>query len=165
MENNTVSTPTIIITPEEMLQHWQGHRGLTRKVIEAFPEDQLFTFSIGGMRTFSAMVHELVDIAAGGVRGIATGEWKTLMHGEEDAFPKDKAGVLKLWDQVTEIIEEYWPQIKPGRFHEVDKAFGQYENTVYASLLYFIDNEIHHRGEGYVYLRALGIQPPFFWER
>ena len=26
--------------------------------------------------------------------------------------------------------------------------------------LYVIDNEIHHRGQGYVYLRALGIEPP-----
>jgi uncharacterized damage-inducible protein DinB len=32
-------------------------------------------------------------------------------------------------------------------------------------LLYCIDNEIHHRGQGYVYLRALGIEPPPFWER
>jgi uncharacterized damage-inducible protein DinB len=28
-----------------------------------------------------------------------------------------------------------------------------------------IDNEIHHRGQGYVYLRALGIEPPPFCER
>ena len=26
-------------------------------------------------------------------------------------------------------------------------------------------NEIHHRGQGYVYLRALGIEPPPFYER
>ncbi|MGZ5248500.1 MAG: DinB family protein [Flavitalea sp.] len=32
-------------------------------------------------------------------------------------------------------------------------------------MFYFIDNEIHHRGQGYVYLRSLGIEPPFFWDR
>jgi uncharacterized damage-inducible protein DinB len=26
-------------------------------------------------------------------------------------------------------------------------------------------NEIHHRGQGYVYLRTLGIEPPPFYER
>ena len=31
--------------------------------------------------------------------------------------------------------------------------------------IYFIDNEIHHRAQGFVYLRALGIEPPFFWDR
>lgn len=34
----------------------------------------------------------------------------------------------------------------------------------YATLLYMLDNEIHHRGQGYVYLRLLGLEPPF-WER
>lgn len=43
---------TVIITPDALLAHWQGHRSLTRKVIEAFPDDKLFTYSIGGMRPF-----------------------------------------------------------------------------------------------------------------
>lgn len=44
-------------------------------------------------------------------------------------------------------------------------TFGQYPGTGYSILLYAIDNEIHHRGQGYVYLRALGIEPPGFYER
>ena len=55
--------------------------------------------------------------------------------------------------------------IPPSRFAEVDKAFGQWENSGANTILYGIDNEIHHRGQGYVYLRALGIEPPAFWER
>jgi uncharacterized damage-inducible protein DinB len=47
----------------------------------------------------------------------------------------------------------------------VDKAFGQWESTGIGTILYAIDNEIHHRGQGYVYLRSLGIEPPPFWER
>lgn len=166
MENNTATAaPALLITPEEMLLHWQGHRGLTRRVIEAFPDDQLFTFSIGGMRTFAAMVFEVIRIADGGVKGMATGVWETLDHDLEKNAINDKKALLGLWDKVTDTINTYWPQIRPERFRETDKAFGQYENTIYASLLYFIDNEIHHRGEGYVYLRALGIEPPFFWQR
>jgi uncharacterized damage-inducible protein DinB len=32
-------------------------------------------------------------------------------------------------------------------------------------LLYVIDNEIHHRGQGYVYRRSLGVEPPAFYDR
>jgi uncharacterized damage-inducible protein DinB len=64
----------LILPADALRQHWQGHRRLTRRVIAAFPDDQLFTFTM-------------------------------------------------------------------------------------------IDNEIHHRGQGYVYLRALGIEPPPFYER
>ena len=42
--------------------------------------------------------------------------------------------------------------------------FGEYESTVRWSIFYFINNEIHHRGQGYVYLRSLGIEPPAFWD-
>ena len=28
-----------------------------------------------------------------------------------------------------------------------------------------VEHEIHHRGQGYVYLRSLGVEPPPFWER
>ncbi|MCH5687048.1 hypothetical protein LWM68_23925 [Niabella sp. W65] len=46
--NNYNRTP--LISAEELLTAWQGHRNLTRKVIEVFPEKDMFTFSVGGMR-------------------------------------------------------------------------------------------------------------------
>ena len=48
---------------------------------------------------------------------------------------------------------------------ETATAFGQYPGTVQDLILYVIDNEIHHRGQGYVYLRAMGIEPPPFYDR
>ena len=66
---------------------------------------------------------------------------------------------------MTAQIESLWPQIPPSRFTEIDKAFGQWEGPVGALFLYLIDNEIHHRGQGSVYLRSLGIEPPAFYDR
>jgi uncharacterized damage-inducible protein DinB len=70
-----------------------------------------------------------------------------------------------LWDAVTDELNALWPQIPAQRFNEVDAAFRVYKGVVYALMLYWIDNEIHHRGQGYVYLRALGIEPPTFYDR
>ena len=80
-------------------------------------------------------------------------------------MPQTKEGLLERWDKVTALIDKTWPTIAPERFQKVEIAFGQYENANYDTLFYFIDNEIHHRAQGYVYLRSLGIAPPFFWER
>lgn len=156
-----------VISSEQLKEHWQGHRKLTRKTIEAFPDDKLFTYSIGGMRPFAELVMEITDLAGAGVIGIATGEWKSmndLAHVTGNT-PRDKQGLLEVWDNVTSEIEEFWPRISTERFQEVDVAFGQYEGTNYSTILYAIDNEIHHRAQAYVYLRSLGIIPPFFWER
>ena len=157
-ENTTLSS---VITPEALLDHWQGHRRLTRRMIEAFPDDQLFTFSIGGMRSFGTLAMEMIGMGTPLVRGVATGEWSA--YQTRDARPKEE--VLRLWDESTEQIDTYWAQIPPERFQETMTAFGQWTMPVYSLLLYAIDNEVHHRGQGYVYLRALGIQPPPFYER
>ncbi|RXG32418.1 DinB family protein [Leeuwenhoekiella marinoflava] len=152
-----------VITSSELLAHWQGHRSLTRRVIQAFPEKEFFNYSMGGMRSFAEMTLELLAIAGPGLKEIVTGETQAL---NEHIDPKNqKELVLNLWDQATEEINTYYNQITQDRFHETIKTFGQYEGTVISSIFYFIDNEIHHRGQGYVYLRNLGIEPPFFWER
>ena len=135
----TESSPFIL--PDALLTHWQGHRRLTRRVIDAFPEDKLFSFSVGGMRPFGALAMEMITMAVPMVQGAISGDWKTSMNRD----PRPKAEVLRLWDEST--------------------AFGQYPGILHDLILYVIDNEIHHRGQGYVYLRALGIEPPAFYDR
>ena len=157
----TATTEMNVETASEVLEHWQGHRRLTRKVIEAFPEDKLFQYSSGGMRPFAEMAWEFIRMAVPIVDGVSTGKWEDYNAPK----PATKSELLRLWDEQTEEINEKFPAIPPHRFREVDKAFGQWESTGLRTIQYAIDNEIHHRGQGYVYLRELGIEPPPFWER
>jgi uncharacterized damage-inducible protein DinB len=149
------------MTPEQFRQHWQGHRTLTRRVIAAFPDDKLFTYSIGQMRPFSSLAMEFLGMGVPTMHGVITGQWKQF----ESAKATTKADILRLWDEATAEIDRLWPTIPAERFQEEDTAFGQWKMTMYALLLYVVDNEIHHRGQGFVYLRSLGIEPPPFYER
>lgn len=160
MTSPTEMTSTVL-TPEVLLEHWQGHRRVTRRVIETFPEEKLFGFSLGSMRPFSEMIVEFLKMAEPIVHGVATGQWESSTL----TPPKTKAELLALWDQATTRINVIWPTIPLQRFAEVDRAFGQWENSGIATILYAIDNEIHHRGQAFVYLRALGIEPPAFYDR
>jgi uncharacterized damage-inducible protein DinB len=159
----TLQQTSEVITAAELLHHWQGHRALTRRVIEAFSEDQFFNYTIGGMRPFSAMVMELLGIAVPALREIVSQQTTALNEQFEHGI--QKSNLLQQWDAATEEINTLYHQIPAERFHERINLFGQYENTVWASIFYFIDNEIHHRAQGYVYLRSLGIEPPPFWDR
>ena len=152
-----------VLSAEDLLKNWQGHRRLTRKTIEAFPEDKLFAFSVGGMRPFSELAIEFIKMAVPIVDGVATGKW--VEFGNSGPKLETKADILQVWDEQTADLNEKFWEIPPHRFSEVDKAFGQWEMSGLAMIQYAIDNEIHHRGQGYVYLRALGIEPPHFWER
>ncbi|MHB1310676.1 MAG: DinB family protein [Gemmatimonadaceae bacterium] len=151
----------VFMTPDALLAHWQAHRRLTRRVIDAFPEDQLFTFAVGGMRPFGAMAMEFLGMTIPMVQGSVTGEWQSY----QGAALTTKADVLKRWDEDTAQLDALWPKIPAAHFADTITAFGQYTGTLYDLLMYIIDNEIHHRGQGYVYLRALGIEPPPFYDR
>lgn len=153
--------PVNVITADTLLKNWQGHRRLTRKTIEAFPEDKLFQFSVGGMRTFGIMAQEMVSMAVPVVEGVATGKWSKFEYRK----PETKSELLSLWDAQTKLLDEKFPAIPAERFFVVEKAFGEWEMPGIVTIQYAIDNEIHHRGQGYVYLRVLGIEPPAFWDR
>jgi uncharacterized damage-inducible protein DinB len=157
-----VSTETApFITPAALLAHWQGHRRLTRRIIDAFPDDKLHTFTVGGMRPFGELALEMLGMAVPMVRGAATGDWSGMSSRE----PQPKQEILRQWDNSTEELNRLWAQIPAPRFQEEMTAFGQYTDKLHNLILYVIDNEIHHRGQGYVYLRALGIAPTPFYER
>lgn len=152
-----------IITPEELAAHWKGHRGLTRKLIEAFPEKEYFEYSIGGMRPAAQLVQEMMDLGAAGVREMAGG-----IAGDVAGHVVKSttiAEALDMWDKDTDELFENLAKIPLDKFHDRIVSFGQYEGTIWGNIFYFLDNEIHHRAQAYVYLRALGIEPPAFWDR
>jgi hypothetical protein len=68
-----------VLDSQQLLIHWQGHRNLTRRVIEAFPEKDLFEFSIGGMRPFSKLALELIAIGGPALKSIVEGTINKLM--------------------------------------------------------------------------------------
>ena len=149
------------MTPDALLAHWQGHRRLSRRVLDAFPEDKLFSFSVGGMRPFGKLAQEMLSMAVPMVQGAVSGHWDA----PSSRDPQPKAELLRRWDESTAELTALWQQLPPARFQETITAFGQYPGVLHDLILYVIDNEIHHRGQGYVYLRALGIEPPPFYER
>src|SRR5215475_13817612 len=96
-------TPTqteSVVSSQALLDHWQGHRRLTRRVIEAIPEDKLFSFSLGSMRPFSEMVKEFLKMTEPIAHGVATGEWKPF-GGDLDSV-RSKAELLRIEDEATE---------------------------------------------------------------
>ena len=160
MSPSTTAIPAFI-TPDALKEHWQGHRRLTRKTIEAFPEDKLFTHAVGNMRSFGELAREMVGMAVPTLEGLITENWAAYAP----APATTRGDLLKQWDDATAGIEERWSRIPVAHFQDTVTAFGQWTMPAYALVLYLVDNEVHHRGQGYVYLRDLGIEPPPFYLR
>ena len=109
---------------------------------------------------------EFLKMARPIASGVATGKWASFDDNTAfPEFPGTKAGLLKSWDEDTVALNRIWSTIPPHRFAEVDTAFGMWTGTGIWMILYAINNETHYRAQGYVYLRAMGIEPPPFYER
>jgi uncharacterized damage-inducible protein DinB len=147
----------------QILEHWMGHRRLSRRTLELFPADQLFSFNVGGMRPYGKLAHEMLQFIPT-ISGVISGEWKW-----QSAFDEvdNKTALLNAWDETDTQLLELWPGVTAERLNvvEADHFWMPEATSNMWKVQYWIDNEIHHRGQGYVYLRALGIEPPAFWER
>ncbi len=156
---NQVPAPPVMLSPAQFLQYWQGNRRLTRRVIEAFPEDGLFSFSVGNMRPFGVLAWEIHQVSELTLTGLRTGEWP--MPNWRGGTSSDRTELLSAWDALTARIDAELPGVDIA-FYSRLHALPWGEMSGWAAAIYNIDNEIHHRGQGYVYLRALGIEPPMF---
>lgn len=164
MDDVTRPAGETALTGSLLVDHWLGHRRLTRRTIVAFPERALFEHHAPGMRPFGAIVHEINTYLPLVLRGAADAVWDWPDEYASTA-PTQKADLLAAFDAATEDMKRDLPRVSTERFLAVDNPIGSRQEPVVFTLLYFLDNEIHHRGQGFVYLRELGIQPPAFQQR
>lgn len=154
-----------LLTPSRLLESLEGNRRLTVRVIEAFGERDLFDYApAGGLRPFADMVREIIGLEGAYVRGTATGEWIFPNAYEE---VNTKAGLLAACAAVRDQTRAVWPRVTVEHllWEGVDGFFDPTPVSNLHRLEYALENEIHHRGQAYIYLRMLGIEPPPFYER
>lgn len=116
METTQISKQETFMGKEDLLNHWLGHRNLTRRVIEKFPEKELFEFSVEGMRPFSDMVKELLSIAGPGLYGIVNRSEEAYNH---DLNLNTKAELLAKWDEETPVIIDLYNKIPEKIFQKL----------------------------------------------
>jgi uncharacterized damage-inducible protein DinB len=152
---------------EMMWEHLAGHRRLTVRAIEAFPEDQLFTFQpVDAMRTFDQIAGEILQIEHITITGIATGHWTHWDDQSPYLKTNSKSQLLEHFRALHTQSKNLWPTITAARLSEVEPdIWTNQPSSMRSRLEYMLENEIHHRGQGYVYLRMLGVEPPAFYER
>lgn len=158
--------PVAFDVRHEIQAQWEGNRRLTLKAAAAFPADRLMTYApTAPLRPFGTMLDEISRIDFSYVRGLVDDRWA--WDPKDPAPATDAAGAIRLLEASTAYVQAAWERLTPDILLErrTDPFFFGDSRRPFDWLLYCIENEIHHRGQGYVYLRELGIEPPHFWER
>ncbi|PYE53631.1 DinB family protein [Deinococcus yavapaiensis] len=155
----TTMTSTVSLSQQALLDYWLGHRVLTRRTIEAFPDEALFSFKpTSTLRSFGEMMLEVVGMIEPTLAYLRSGEWTPTMERFEDV--RSKTALLAAWDEATRRLMDEWTSVPSERVWAVVPPLPHL-----VAVPYLIDNEVHHRAQGFVYLRLLEIEPPAFYER
>ncbi len=153
-----------LLTPSKLLEIMEGNRRLTVRTLELFPEPELFTYAPPGMRPAADLFKEILGTTLDNVRGFATGEWQFTFRGKEAST---KQALLAAYEEVRLETRELWEHVTAERLTAVEDDGWGYAPPMpnIDRITYCLENEIHHRGQCYVYLRQLGTEPPAFYVR
>jgi uncharacterized damage-inducible protein DinB len=138
--------------------------GITLRAIGAVPKDKIDSRPIGSMRTPKGLVAHMYTTMRTVAEGIATGSIASderadtgvdlrshdaLLRYARDCWNAADRAMSSLTDaQIQAMVKTPWGMDMPGH--------------VCATIIY--DEHLHHRGQLYAFLRALGAEPPFMWD-
>jgi uncharacterized damage-inducible protein DinB len=151
------STGTEIMDKKNMLRYWRNVRRLTLKLLDEFPVDSFDFRPAPEIMTVSQIFKHIIQVEIYIREGFLTDEWKQPSDIAHSLFEKEMIrDKLKLENRKTiELLSEE----PDGRFMKVRPTpFGELSGEILIQVA--IDEEIHHRGNLYTYLRCLGKIPP-----
>jgi uncharacterized damage-inducible protein DinB len=140
--------------------------GVYLRLLEAIPDDKFQSHPIPGMRSPA----ELVAHVSGGIirdipQGVAKGEIKSNSAGEANtahAFTSSADAIAfarRCWKEADTAIAS----LTDAQLGGMVKAWGGSSLPASACIHIMSDELVHHRGQLYVFARALGGTPPNVW--
>ncbi len=141
-----------------LMEYWLQQRRHTRKHIAAFPEKQLFAYTIGKIPSFGDMALEQAFISGPGIRQLATGIDDTLNVNRQKY--RSKNTLLGLWDHSTVQIEYYAAEIDTNAGNGNIRLQHQLFASLDDALWYFLKQETALSCYGNTYLNVMEVSPP-----
>ena len=145
------------MTRNAVLKYWENVRKLTLKVFDLFPHDKFGYRPVDTVRSVAEQFDHILICELYSRIGMLTGVWDMApFSGERDISRETLREKLYKENKKTLGLLRMLPE---GQFIKIyNTPFGTIsgETIVYET----IDEEIHHRGNLYTYLRLLGIAPP-----
>lgn len=145
---------------------WEEMRlvnGITLRAIDAIPEDKIDSRPIQNMRTPKELVAHMAET----MRCVAVGTTKGKITPDENA---DKGVGLATRQDLTKAMSDAWKaadaavqSLTEAQATAAIETPWNFSPPAWMCIQIIADEHLHHRGQLYAYLRAMGVEPPFMW--
>lgn len=143
-------------------EHLARYRGVTLQTLEMVPPDKLPWFPAIAQFSFAQQFLHIAQVEEFYARGLFEGDWDLNRIGEA----KERLTLEKLRQKLEETRQftlERLERLEPGRLDApVSVPNIPVEWPLRSWLWYLVEHEIHHKAQLAVYLRQVGLTPPFF---
>lgn len=147
---------------EDLVEHLERYRAITLQVLDLIGEDDLewrpgpSQYSLGQQLLHIAQAEDRL------VHGVFDGDWSF----ERVRFPAelpDTAAMRTFFRRVRSYTVRKLEAVDPGDLGKlVDVPDAPGEHSLRSWLWSLLEHELHHRGQVWAYLRAMGYTPPFY---
>jgi uncharacterized damage-inducible protein DinB len=156
---------------QELVRYWDNVRTVTREFLDVYPPEHLDFKPTHSVFTAREQFQHLISSETMFVRGWTEDLWEfpwrdgrwCAVDLVDDSF-ETLGGLRCYYQRVHEQALSFLRALpREGGSRVYQTHLG--DLSIDAMVLYAVDEEIHHRAQIAVYLRMLGIRPPFFGQR
>lgn len=146
----------------DIREHLERFRGVTLQTLDWVPEDRLHFSPQEGLRPFDENFLHIARTEEYHVRGLLLGDWS-----QERYFARPevltKEALRRVLDETRAVTLNALDDLDPARLDElVQVPDVPVSWTLRGWLWYLVEHEVHHKAQLALYLRLVGVIPPFF---
>ena len=147
---------------QDIREHLERFRAVTLQTLEWVPEDRLRWSPQEGLRPFDEQFLHLARTEEYHVRGLLLDDWSRERYFARPD-PLTKEALRRVLNETRAVTLDALDRLDPTRLDdqvkvpEVPVAW-----TLGGWLWYLVEHEVHHKAQLALYLRLVGVIPPFF---
>jgi len=146
----------------DIREHLERFRGVTLQTLEWVPDGKLHFAPQEGLRPFDEQFLHIARTEEYHIRGLLLGDWNRERY---FARPSEltRESLRRILDQTRGVTLKALDELDPARLDDhVQVPDVPVDWTLRAWLWYLVEHEVHHKAQLALYLRLVGVIPPFF---
>lgn len=143
-------------------EHLVRYRGVTVQTLDMVPEEKLPWYPAIAQFSFAQQFYHIAQVEEFYARGLFDGDWDLNRIGE----PKERLTqpmLRRKLEETRQFTLSKLDRLEAGKLEaSVSVPHVPVEWPLRSWLWYLVEHEIHHKAQLAVYLRQIGLTPPFF---
>lgn len=142
-------------------EHLARYRAVTLQSLEFVPDDKLVWQPAGGMMSFAEQFWHIAQTSVYFTPGLFDGRWDTTVLEKRGVV--DRNGLTAALTTTRDLLDDNLKHLPLSRLEDIPRPPNVPVAWPLRGWLWFLlEHEIHHKAQIAVYLREIGIVPPFF---